>query len=922
MNVKKTVKKILALGAGATMVGATIMGAMAYDLADYPEPYIVDGVFDGTIVVGAAAATQDVLGAIDIGASLQADAVTQEAVDIPGEAGTVNLEGDTYKIETSSDAFELRENVGSVIDTFDSSDLDALQGGTITTDEGSTDYNQYLRLEVLNSTSDNQLVDWGVNYRENEDDELADWMVIEHDQSKGFFEWELEFEEGLESSIDANADLEDIENEVFNIFGTDYTFVDSTVGTTTARSLTLEFMAGDVSSTLREGETKTFTIDGVEYSVTLIFVSDPSGGTAVAEAKFMVNGEVTKSLEDGDTDTLSGGLQIGVRDILVNSRDGIVEFFLGADKIAFTDTITNSSDNGFTNEVEIGNVDINEGQVLIRTNMVSGDGDQIAEEDEVLEITTIKYRLEADAVTKRDLYVPKGAGIKDYLEEPEGLLSPTFDIRYEGLTEPETYPVSLLSGQDNQYELTFTNIRGDTFDVPFLSIQETGTPGLVQFGEDDSSNNEDFVFVESGASAYNIGLDDYFVVSDSPNNKKSVTSILQFTDIDTDNNKLKFDVLSGSDRELTYDDGNKEGNLNVGSHTFKVKVDETNEQLTVDMDGDGAYTENTTVNMTVWGGGVLKVDRIWWLNGSGTDINISVGVDSIGDGQNVADVDTLGQGNTDETVQVEMSLSFEASIYDEATSGETVQWTASALESSTDYIVDLDIDASDVTVLYEDQPAAAAYNSFTLEEDEDDNNHNKGMITFGALVDHYQPSGSNDADELTITVPEQQVLAQVFLTAGSVERTESAGGFTQDVVNPIAVGLAVLDSDAPALGTANLIVVGGPCANSVAAEIMGTPGTWPDCSAPFVPGKALIKSHDSGDNVAILVAGYEADETLGASYVLSSYEDYAALQGEEVEVVVPDLSNMVVQAVTADMGDDDMGDGDGDDAGDGDDGMA
>ena len=53
MDIRKTVKKIAALVAGTTMVGATIMGAMALDLSDYPAPFVSDGVFDGKIVVGA-----------------------------------------------------------------------------------------------------------------------------------------------------------------------------------------------------------------------------------------------------------------------------------------------------------------------------------------------------------------------------------------------------------------------------------------------------------------------------------------------------------------------------------------------------------------------------------------------------------------------------------------------------------------------------------------------------------------------------------------------------------------------------------------------------------------------------------------------------------------------------------------------------
>ena len=72
MNAKRTMKKILALGAGVAMVGATIMGAMAtYDLATYPAPFITNGVFDGEIVLGSTA-------------KVEFKAVERRAVPIPG----------------------------------------------------------------------------------------------------------------------------------------------------------------------------------------------------------------------------------------------------------------------------------------------------------------------------------------------------------------------------------------------------------------------------------------------------------------------------------------------------------------------------------------------------------------------------------------------------------------------------------------------------------------------------------------------------------------------------------------------------------------------------------------------------------------------------------------------------------------------
>ena len=140
----KTVKKIAALVAGTTMLGATIMGAMALDLSDYPAPFVSDGVFDGKIVVGANAATSDVVGAIDLAASLQAEATSTTEINIPGSAGTVSVSGDSIEFKTGSDIVRIGEAIGDVKETLTASDLEALKSGIFDTGESSTPVKQYL----------------------------------------------------------------------------------------------------------------------------------------------------------------------------------------------------------------------------------------------------------------------------------------------------------------------------------------------------------------------------------------------------------------------------------------------------------------------------------------------------------------------------------------------------------------------------------------------------------------------------------------------------------------------------------------------------------------------------------------------------------------------------------------------------------
>ncbi|MAH49398.1 hypothetical protein CMI37_26480, partial [Candidatus Pacearchaeota archaeon] len=70
----------------------------------------------------------------------------------------------------------------------------------------------------------------------------------------------------------------------------------------------------------------------------------------------------------------------------------------------------------------------------------------------------------------------------------------------------------------------------------------------------------------------------------------------------------------------------------------------------------------------------------------------------------------------------------------------------------------------------------------------------------------------------------------------------------------------------------NLIVVGGSCINSVAADLLGQAA----CSADFTTltdvaaGEFLIESFDRSGNTAILVAGYNAEDTTKAVTYLTN----------------------------------------------------
>mgnify|MGYP003970637939 FL=1 len=91
----KTLKKIAAISTGVVMAGATITGALALDLGNYPDPFVVGGVYDDSnvLVVGDQASGADSLGAVDIASNLQYESRTA----VESDSTSVSVEGGITK---------------------------------------------------------------------------------------------------------------------------------------------------------------------------------------------------------------------------------------------------------------------------------------------------------------------------------------------------------------------------------------------------------------------------------------------------------------------------------------------------------------------------------------------------------------------------------------------------------------------------------------------------------------------------------------------------------------------------------------------------------------------------------------------------------------------------------------------------------
>ena len=831
MGFKKVIKRIVALGTGASMVGATLMGAMAANLADYPNQFIKDGKFTGVLVVGDKAAAEDVIGVSDIAVSLQFAATKPVTVT---DVGGVAVEGDAWKVGTSTKILELSETsvetMRNITTFIDDSELDALASGTVTSSKGDAPYNQFLYLLGPGSASTSGYV----LYVEDDQDVTADFLYFKSGDEIG--RYLLEFTTALESDIDDSAGtatttglyLTDIEDTEWTMFGKDYTVVQARRTSSVGSNIKLILMGGAIKDTLLEGNTKTYNIDGTDYEVTVDFVDADS-------TKLTINGEGTRDIKDGDTDKMSDGITIGISEILYQNYAGgvhSVTFFLGAQKMELKDTDINDVDGSSGLKIDDETID---GAFVI----IEGTDDN----------TTFKInRIHINMTADDDFFVPAGGKLSEdpELNEPQVLFTSNWDIEYRGLAEQLTETIEIQTSGNKRYTLKFRDANGDKVSLPII---EAIAASSAVFGEKDKFliNIEDEVITKN----------DYFILTDSTENRgERKTFAMQYKGGDkvtADSPVLKFKNLgSGDTIDQTYKNVTvttfdaismtELATLKIGGADHKIYsaagITANDPSIYVDLDASGGITANSTVNITTWYGMEIGIE-----NRSHVVVSFKT-PDNSRDGASTLD------------------------------SVETLQ--------ATDFVVNLTADSNTKVALstLSAQTTGQAGTSLSTITPDGETNIAYAYTSYGAFITHETPA--SEPSTLKIEYPKAQREALVYITAMGTTFTTTVATTTDAVtVQRIDVGATKLASEVPNINAVNSILVGGPCANAAAAEVLGNPA---DCTEGFEPGVGRVEMYDVGTgNVAMLVAGFAAADTRDATAVVANYQDYT-LAGDKMEV--------------------------------------
>lgn len=444
------------------------------------------------------------------------------------------------KLELSEDLTQGGTNLETLrnITTFiDKNNLNALASGSITNSKNTSPYNQYLY--VLGIGTETALDTGYVIYTEDDDtDTIADYLYYKSGREIGRYllEFTTAFESGIKDmsgNLDPNGQfLPDFENSEIKILGKVNKIV-------YARKLNdsgvrLDLILNPTEDTLLEKQTKTYSIDGKSYDVTLNFLDSD-------EAQFIINTTTTRKLKENDDDKLSNGLIIRVKEIKYQDYAGGIHsgtFIIGTQKFELKDI--NVTDVASSHALKANDNTIDDALVIIEGSV----------QNSTFKIDRINVNMTADD----NFFVPAGGKLSDAIKtsggstaEPEVLFTNNWDISYRGLSSTTTETVKLTTNGLSEYRLEFLDGDGNKVSLP---IAKSPSGQSLLFGE---ISGRSFINKENRT----INKDEYFILSDLTTIRgERKTYAFQYKGADkitTDNPVLKFKNLgTGATIEQKY----------------------------------------------------------------------------------------------------------------------------------------------------------------------------------------------------------------------------------------------------------------------------------------------------------------------------------------------------------------------------------
>ncbi len=841
------------------MTGATLLGgALAADISDFQKM----GPSDTVVVVGAAAASSDVVGAINVGAAMyghEATATSTGAVTTTVEGG-VSLATSSTKINNGDNI-----NVARTILTkaeFPTTFADSVVKTNTSTEKKITNQRISIGSKAIAFAKDIDTVD-------------PDYYIsnIGTTTSSPLYTLSATFE---------TVNMLSAVGKKLTLFGKEFTVSDKTTSTK------IVLYTSSTTASLKRGETVTVTIGGTEHTIELRAVA--AGSTSSSDRVTVSVDGVSDDITEG-TSTKINGLEIFadkvssyqevVDGVALNS--GEASLLIGSEQVTLQDS----------NSVMKGSSD------------VSVDGTNVVLTGGVTALTGITVNVTSDDSST------------DYIKQGGSFVDPvfgTFKISFGGVSHPKDSAnrdkVTVGTSGTKDATVTFTDkLSGSSKTLTFVHDEATTiAAGDADVKKLQYANGKDIMAFEG----QNMTKDDYFVAySDETSKLLQVTFIRERGD-SSDKVTLK-DVLTA---ETVYDADSGTGatgnTFTIGSKTYTVSVVDNStvgsEVVTIAPSGVTATgvepVSGTAVG--VYNPIVLKNDQQLVLYAPiTTGINATTitlpdgtksGTTTTAQAATVTGWTAVNAGPLRYNVRYDNSTGAsrieEVFLMNSTGVGNLTTAAAIVIENDNDMdsndrstnqdahiaFVDGGIDTNKVGIagLYFSRQNAttdtrqSAYSTQTLESNTD---KQQASNPYGTLITHLT-TGQRSVE---ISYPDVQMTADVFvLGAAATAPTTSTTGTGTVVLPSIGSGIAKLDSEISAEKTTkNLILVGGPFANSLVQElaVSGKTPTRDEWFGENLKGKAIIQAIGDafpGGKTAIVVAGFSAEDSRIATLKLAT----------------------------------------------------
>jgi hypothetical protein len=860
---RKFIKKVSAIATSALMVGLTIGTAAA---ANYPQPFVVGNSANVAVVYG----TGSGVSSLDLVQAGNLQSNLQSYMGASTGGSSVSTSGEVVSLDTNSDRIWLNTSLNSVKSTISKSDLPTVLADYSFSGDVTSKVTSTIKLVTGNAagTENSGRVIFAKQPESSDDPNLA--------ISLGTSQTSYPLYNASATMAAINFTHADSEGEEIELFGQTFTIASETDLT----NLVLLKDAEKISLSVPSNPSATVTVGGSEYTIRLITASSTSANIEVTNSAGVSS---SKEVTEASSKRING-VDIAVTTATSSSLESVGEsasIIVGSQKLTIT----------------------------------SGSIVTVGENDDPIDGTYAYIVGGTGATTELAISVFRPDSTSDAILPGESFVDPvfgSFKLDFAGLSsnldDAGREAISVQNSGDATMSITMSDSEGNSKTVDFAHNESS------QWRLADNSNYS-IAVREMANLSYATGKTKYVMVGN-----EDYGHILELYDVynqttgtsSITNDRVKFrDVMSGETYETSFTVENM-GTLDVDGKRYVVNFTGTGEDAGVRLkyptseSAAGEYIvfptiktangglislyEPQTLNVTNMDGALTDVSKLWLPDGDGYT-SVSFALKNATDGWwTIGGTDVLtsvasGASNVTVTIgQLRYVVASNGAINNTKVYLANPELTTTAIsEPSVVLFEGKDDDTYYNAIMVQTEPAAASMGTSTngvgvndvlfssakyhaSATRSSDSDFTDDIDWFGALT----TIDASDSDQKTVSIslPKSQVYAQIYLgeiassiTGGS---SSTAGAQLGDVL--------VKDSEVSSVSSKNLVVVGGSCINSVAANLLGAA-----CGADFTEktgvgsGQFLIQSiaspYSSG-KVALVVAGFEAADTVNAATYL------------------------------------------------------